>query len=423
MQKILRIAQREYIETVKTKTFLLGLLMVPLIIGGIIFFVGRMARDRGGERPPIRVAVTDLSKELSVEIKMCFDEHDKNHPERQFTLQELPAGENPSAVEKEGKDKLRSGQVDAYVVVDSNIVEGEGKIRFYTHKPKPAKAEALWSIESPFRNAVVRRRYEIKQVDQDLVRKLGNVPIERMELGAGAGEERAQSEGQRVVGMMVPFFFMYLIFMGIVGMGQQMLSSIIEEKGSRIIEVLLSAVSPFELMAGKILGLAAIGVTVTGIWAMVAYAVAQRQGLSVDVSGQLLLYFVVYYILGFLLFSSILAGVGSVCNTLKETQSLMMPIMMVFIIPLIGWFKLVQSPDGMLARVLSFFPPVTPMVMILRLSATSDTPTVEVLASIGLLAAAVLGVMWAAAKVFRTGILMYGKRPGPREVLRWLRQR
>jgi ABC-2 type transport system permease protein len=206
-------------------------------------------------------------------------------------------------------------------------------------------------------------------------------------------------------------------------MGQQILSSIIEEKSSRIIEVLLSAVSPFELMAGKIVGLVGIGITVTGLWGIAAYAAARSQGLSVDVTGQLMLYFVVYYILGFLMFSSILAGVGSVCNTLKETQSLMMPIMMVFIIPLLGWFKLVQSPGGMLARVLSFFPPVTPMVMILRLSATSDTPAVEILGSIVLLAAAVLGVMWAAAKVFRTGILMYGKRPGPREILRWLRQR
>ena len=175
-------------------------------------------------------------------------------------------------------------------------------------------------------------------------------------------------------------------------------------------------------MAGKIVGLAAIGLTVTGLWAIVAYGVARSQGLSVDVTRQLMLYFVVYYILGFLMFSSILAGVGSVCNTLKETQSLMMPIMMVFIIPLIGWFKLVQSPDGMLARVLSFVPPLTPMVMILRLSATSDTAMVEVLGSMALLAVAVLGVMWAAAKVFRTGILMYGKRPGFVEVLRWLKQ-
>jgi ABC-2 type transport system permease protein len=136
----------------------------------------------------------------------------------------------------------------------------------------------------------------------------------------------------------------------------------------------------------------------------------------------LMVYFVVYYILGYLLFSAILTGIGSVCNTIKETQSLMMPVMLIFIIPMIGWFKLVQSPDGTLARVLSFVPPVTPMVMVLRLAAGSNVLFVEIGASILVLAAAVLVVIWAAAKIFRTGILMYGKRPGPIEIIRWLRQ-
>jgi ABC-2 type transport system permease protein len=201
-----------------------------------------------------------------------------------------------------------------------------------------------------------------------------------------------------------------------------MLSSIIEEKNSRIIEVLLSAVSPFQLMAGKILGLAGIGLTVMALWSAAAYAAALWQGLNVDVGHELMVYFIIYYILGYLLFSAILTGIGSVCNTIKETQSLMMPVMLIFIISLIAWPKLVQSPDGTLARVLSFFPPVTPMVMILRLTAGSDVWFVEIAASILVLAAAVLLVIWAAAKIFRTGILMYGKRPGPIEILRWLKQ-
>jgi ABC-2 type transport system permease protein len=135
-----------------------------------------------------------------------------------------------------------------------------------------------------------------------------------------------------------------------------------------------------------------------------------------------MVYFVIYYILGYLLFSAILTGIGSVCNTIKETQSLMMPVMLIFIIPLMGWFKLVQSPNGTLARVLSFFPPVTPMVMVLRLSAGSGVWFVEIAASIVVLAVAVVFVIWAAAKIFRTGILMYGKKPGLFEIFRWLRQ-
>jgi ABC-2 type transport system permease protein len=205
------------------------------------------------------------------------------------------------------------------------------------------------------------------------------------------------------------------------GIGQQMLSSVIEEKNSRIIEMLLSAVSPFELMAGKILGLGAIGLTIVGLWITVSYGYIVWQGISVDISGKLLFCFVVYYILGFLLFSSLLAAIGSICNTLKETQELMMPIIMIMVLPMVAWFKLVQSPDGIFARVLSLVPPVSPLVMPLRISAGSNVSNIEILASVGLLAASVLLMMWLAGKIFRTGILMYGKRPSLREISRWLR--
>ena len=198
---------------------------------------------------------------------------------------------------------------------------------------------------------------------------------------------------------------------------------VIEEKSSRVIEVLLSAVTPFQLMAGKILGLAGVGFTIVGLWGAGAYFAATKQGLSLDVTTEMMLYLIVYYILGFLLLSAVFAGVGSICNTIKETQGLMMPIIMILIVPLMSWFPLAQNPDGTLARVLSFVPPLTPMLMVLRLSAGSDVSMVEILASIAVLAAATVATMWMAAKVFRTGILMYGKRPALREVFRWLRQK
>jgi len=176
-------------------------------------------------------------------------------------------------------------------------------------------------------------------------------------------------------------------------------------------------------MAGKILGLAGVGLTIVALWGAGAYFAAARQGVSIDITTDMMLYLLVYYILGFLLLSAVFAGVGSICNTIKETQGLMMPIMMVFIVPLLSWFKLAQDPDGTLARALSFVPPLTPMVMVLRLSAGSNVAIGEILASIALLALAAVATMWLAAKVFRTGILMYGKRPALREVFRWLRQK
>jgi ABC-2 type transport system permease protein len=283
--------------------------------------------------------------------------------------------------------------------------------------------DALWTVESLLRDAVINRRYEVRGIDRAVLDVVRNVPFRRVELGAEQGQEQEQSKGQQMARMMVPFAFMYLIFLGIVCVGQHMISSIIEEKNSRIIEVLLSVLSPFELMAGKIVGLAAVGLSVMVVWAAGAYAAARWQGMQVDVSADLLAYGLIYYILGFVLFGAILAGVGSICNTIKETQSLLVPIMLVFIIPMVAWPRLTQEPNGELARVLSYVPPATPMVMVLRLSSGPEIWIGEVVASILVLLAGVLVTIWAAAKVFRTGILLYGKRPGPREILRWLSEK
>jgi ABC-2 type transport system permease protein len=221
---------------------------------------------------------------------------------------------------------------------------------------------------------------------------------------------------------MVPFFFMLMVYMGIFGFGQSMLTSLLEEKSSRVIEVLLACVSPLELMAGKIIGLAAMGLTVMIAWAACAGVAVQMRGLPVSVAPGMLAYMLVYYVLGFTLLSSLLAAIGSVCNTLKEAQGLMMPVTILFIIPMAGWFGLASHPNGLAARVMSFIPPLTPIVMILRLATPQAPGLLEVAGSIVWLAAATVGTVWLASKVFRTGVLMYGKRPGLVEILRWVRQ-
>ena len=422
MRRILKVAHREYIETVKTKTFILMVLMTPFIIGLVIFLARYLSSDKDAPRPPVKVAAADLSNELATDIQAAFDNYNTKNPKRQILLEQLETDEDPNTLTNHQKQKLRSGKLDAYVVLEKDILSGDGKVRLYTCDIKPTKLDVLWTVEALFRDAVVNQRYQLQDLDRKSLDKLRHVPIERLEIGSAGDTERIQKESDRFKNMMVPFFFMYLMFIGILSTGQHMLSSVIEEKNSRVMEVLLSAVSPFQLMAGKIVGLAGIAFTVTGLWGVAAYSAANWQGLNINITGELLLYFVIYYTLGFLLFSSITVGIGSICNTIKETQSLMMPLTLIFIVPLISWLNLIQHPNGTLARVLSFIPPLTSMVMILRLSAGSGILLIETLASIVLLAATVLAVMWFAAKIFRTGILMYGKRPGPREILRWLRQ-
>ena len=423
MQKILKIAQREFVATAKTKTFILGLVMGPLIIVAIIFFTSLASGGKTDARPPLNIVVTDLSNDVFAEAdKNIFHNYNKSNPNRQIKISELAAGQDPNAAQEQGKDKLRKGYCDAYIILDRGIVQNEGKLRIFTYKLKPAKMDRMGTAEYLLRKAVRNQRYKAQSLSSELMEKLADVPVEKLELGPDDSEE-VQSRADTGARFMIPFAFMFLVYLGMVGTGQHLISSVIEEKGSRIIEVLLSAVSPFQLMTGKIVGLAGVGLAIVGVWAGVAYLMATWHDVNIEITTELMLYLVVYYILGFLLFSALFAGAGSICNTIKETQGLMMPIMMVVIVPMISWWKLVQNPDGTLARALSFVPPLTSMVMVLRISAGSEISIGEILASIALLAATVFVAMWAAAKVFRTGILMYGKRPALREVFRWLKEK
>jgi ABC-2 type transport system permease protein len=421
MRRIYKVAQREYRETVRTWTFILGLVLLPVVLGGLIVFGDWLAPDRNAPRAPIRVGVTSSSSELLGKIQAAFDGYNKSHAQASLTLTAVNA--DGGSVQDRGKEELRQGRLDAYVTLEGDLEGAGGTAHFYTYKPKSSEIDALFMVEGLIRDAVISRRYETRGLDRAVLNAISNVSIQRVELGEEQGQEQVQNKGQQVARMMVPFAFMYLIFIGIVGMGQQLISSIIEEKNSRVIEVLLSVVSPFDLMAGKIAGLAAVGCTMVGLWGAAGYAAAVWHGIEIDVGVGLIACSLVYYILGFILFSAVLAGVGSVCNTIKETQSLLMPIMLVFVIPVVTGMKLVQDPNGELARVLSYVPPMTPMVMVLRLSSGADIWAGEVVLSILALVVGVLATVWAAAKVFRTGILMYGKRPALHEILHWLKEK
>ena len=422
MRKILKIAQREYIETIKTKAFIFGIVMLPVMIGLIIFFVRRMSPDKAGPQPPVKVVFNDLTGKLAVEIEASFENYNQQHPKRPIHLQKLETQQDSNTPDEQTRNKLRQGQIDFFVVLDKDILEGSGKIHLYTYKPKTSLIDIFRTIEYRFSKVVENQRFRMQNISQELLDKIRYVSTKRVEIGSTEGQDRVQSRNDNIIKMMTPFFFMYLMFLGIFISGQQIISSVIEEKSSRIIEVLLSAVSPFELMAGKILGLAGTGLTLVSLWAGAAFLTASSQGLNIEITAQFIIYFAIYYIFGFLLVCSFLAGAGSVCNTIKETQSMMMPMTMIFIIPLLSWFKLVREPNGLMSRVFSFIPPMTPMVMILRLSSGSEIWIVEIIASIILLAVSVLIAMWAAAKIFRTGILMYGKRLSVREVCRCLLQ-
>ena len=277
--------------------------------------------------------------------------------------------------------------------------------------------------------AVQERRLAQANLDPVLVRWVQQ-PIRfeaRKVTGSGAAEEVTMNDKIR---QLAPVGFVYLLWIGVFTISQMLLTNTVEEKSNRIIEVLLSSVSAVQLMAGKIVGVAWTGlamlVTWLGSFFLVTRYVPGWMGApaTFDLSFILqdplyLLSFAVYFVLGYLLFASLLVSIGAAVNTLKEAQNLMGPVTILLIVPLMAMMPIAQDPNGGLAKVMSWIPPFTPFVMMNR--AAAPPTLVEYLGTSALLLVSIAAALWMAAKIFRVGILMTGKAPTPREILRWIR--
>ena len=226
-----------------------------------------------------------------------------------------------------------------------------------------------------------------------------------------------------------PVAFTYLLWFAIFTSAQMLLTSTIEEKSARIIEVLLASVSPLQLMVGKLIGVAGAGLTVVASWALWLFiallvlpvvAGAPSLGFLRDVAADplMLCAFVSYFVLGYLLYAAFLVGVGSVCSNLKDAQNLMLPVMIPMIVAISSMVSIGKDPNGLFAQVMSFIPPFTPFVMMNR---SAGPPALwEYVTTTIVLLGAIYAVAYGAARIFRIGILMTGKPPRIGEVLRWL---
>jgi len=226
-----------------------------------------------------------------------------------------------------------------------------------------------------------------------------------------------------------PVAFVYILWMSIFTVTQMLLTNTVEEKSNKLVEVLLASISPLELMAGKILGIAATGLTIVATWiaSFVAAAVLLPAALgapaALDVSGLAanpvyLGSFLLYFVLGYFFYAALLCGVGSVCNTIKEAQNLLVPVQVLLAVPLILMVPIARDPSGALAQALAWVPPLTPFVMMNR---AAQPPEAWIYVGTGaLMLLATAAALWAAAKIFRIGILMTGTPPGLREILRWI---
>ncbi len=319
-----------------------------------------------------------------------------------------------------------AGDLSAYLVIAADPVGavGQGPTGASTYVSRGRGGHDVKEWFGDHASAVVRaRRIATAGIDP--------LVAQQLQQPANFNSYTASASGTEEVGpaafirQFAPAAFAYVLIMGIFFSAYGLLTSTTQEKSNRIIEVLLSSITPLQLMSGKIVGLAAVGLTVLGMAAVSAYAAVKLlpnfiDGMP-DITSWITLdigFFGLYFLLGYLFYAAILVAIGAIARSAKEAEGMFLPVMFAMFLPLATIFPVAQDPNGTLARVLSYIPPLTPYVMMNR--AAGPPSVLDFVLTTALLGVAIVAVFWAAARIFRVGILMTGQRPSVREVVRWL---
>ncbi len=424
------VARRELLENIRTKAFWIGILVFPVILVLAVVIPALLENSKSART----YAVVDHSGWLLEAVS------------QRATAAELASGRgddgdpathrNFRRVEVEGEGEARLAELNRRVAAEelfAYFVLGEDPLHNGANNRYVSANLTDESLRNWFlglaSDAVQERRLAAEQIDPEIARWVQEPLIfETRKVGASGEEEDVQATD--TIRQWAPVAFVYLLWISIFSISQMLLTNTIEEKSNRIIEVLLSSLSPVQLMAGKIAGIAAAGMIMIGSWIgfffLAVKIIPKLLGLELGFDLGIiatdpiyLVSFVVYFLLGYLLFATLFVGIGSLCNSLKEAQNLQIPVTMVLMVPMFTMIPVAQDPNGTLAKVLSYIPPFTPFVMMNR--AAGPPTSLEYVTTTLLLLLSVAVTLWATAKVFRVGILMTGKPPRLVEVAKWLR--
>ncbi|MCD6379380.1 ABC transporter permease [bacterium] len=418
--KLLKIAKREYLQRVKRKSFLIGTILGPVLMG-VMIITPALIMSRGGQRQT-RLAIADMSGSIYSELNAGLVDTLADGS-MMFSLTQLKVGsQNEFEALKSGLNfQVSKDLIDGYLFIPQDIVT-EGKAVFYGKRVGDIKS--IERVKSELSHCVISKRLSSEGMDYSVVKNL----IEKVDLKTIQLQKGEEKESNFDFLYFSSFIFIMMLYMTILMWGIAVERSIIEEKNNRIIEVLLSSVKPFDLLAGKILGVGSVGLTQYAIWGVFGIALSfygVSMGGSVAkfsaFSPVTIIFFVVYYLLGFLFYSTMFAGIGAICNTDREAQQMQTPVVMALAFTIIIPMMIIQNPDGTFSTVISMIPFFTPIVMFMRINVLMP-PMWQIALSIAIMLGSIYIAGQISAKIFRVGILMYGKRPDAREILKWLRR-
>jgi ABC-2 type transport system permease protein len=435
MRKMWVIARREYRATVRTKAFIIAIVLMPILMGGSIGV--QVLMEGRVELGAKTIAVLDPSGKLFEPLQQAaenrnkeeiFDKNSGRQLQPRYILEEIPvAPNNLDAQLLTLSDRVRKGELFAFIVTSPGILDGTtekpGESMIQYHSNQPTYDYVRRWLSAIINDRVISARLAKEGIDRAVVdRALQPVSVENLgllERGAG-GEIKQAGKIDDVITFGVPFGMMMLMFMALSITAGPLLNSVLEEKMQRIAEVLLGSVPPFELMFGKLIGYVGVAVTLVAVYLSGGFVVLNHYGYTNVIPLQILIWFAVFQALSILMFGSLFLAMGACCNDVKEAQNLMMPVWLLLCIPMFAMSVVVQHPNSLFSVLLSLFPPCTPMLMILRMSIPPGIPIWEPLVGVaGTLVTTVICV-WAAGRIFRVGLLLQGKPPKITEMARWV---
>ena len=423
MHNILMVLRREYLERATKKSFWIGTAVFPLIMVAFGFLPMLLVGLGGNEQKTIALVDGTGKLEASLTRELAGDKLKNGEP--RYLIENVPLAGSLDETRKPLEQRVRDKQIYGILSIHADI-DTDDAFQFYGRTVGDIKSIA--EFQSALRRAVIALRFERANiaVEKELVTKLiAPVDMQTNELSKEGGSTKKDF----MEAYLGTFMFVMILFFTLLLYGIATMRGILEEKSSRVMEVLLGSVSPDELMTGKILGIGLVGLTQVAVYALTAglvrlYLSAQS---NPDMAGVLssftagkLVFFLVFFILGYFMYTAMFACIGAVCNSEQEAQNLQSPVQMCLMLPMMATIFFVGQPDSTISVIVSLIPIFTPMVMFMRICVQTP-PAWQIALSIVL----TLGTTWlifrGAAKIFRLGILMYGKRPTIPEILRWAR--
>jgi ABC-2 type transport system permease protein len=427
--KALIVALSEFTTLVRSKGFLVGLILMPIFMA-IAVGVQRFTRDATDIKDR-RFVVVDRSGVLFGPLKEAADEWNRANEadgaartQPRFLPSEAAFDANDERARAELSDRVRRDEIFAFVEVPTDALDPDTKSTVSYYSNHPGYRTLPGWIGATINREILNQRFRAASIDRAVVsrltRRVDVSELGLLERGTG-GAIRAASRVDKVRTTAIPVGMMMILLFSVISSAPQLLNSVIEEKMSRISEVLIGSVTPYELMMGKLLGSAAISVLLAAIYTAGGVVMARYYGYGDAIRSSDLAWLFLFLSMAVFIFGSIFITIGAACSDLKDAQGMMTPAMLFLMLPWMTWFAIINAPESPMSVGLSLFPTATPFLMLLRIAIPPGPPMWQILLSVVLTALTAVAFVYAAGKIFRTGLLMQGKAATIGEMWKWVR--